>query len=117
MSLRRALRHPVRTAARLGLKIGEVPVTVTDISVGGARLALAPSITSVAVGDRLTIEVAGASIRAEVRWRLGQQAGVAFDAPIPAELYARINADSGCTAQAKRRPGRKGAPAPTIATS
>lgn len=106
MKLRRALRHPVEMAAKLGLKLGEVPVTIVDVSEGGARLALSPSITSVAVGDRLGIEVAGRNIGAEVRWVLGHQAGVSFDRPVSTEFVDRITGGSAVSAQARRRPAR-----------
>ena len=106
MHLRRALRSPVRLAAKLGLKRGEVPVAIVDISTGGARLALSPSITTLAVGDRLGIEVAGATLGSEVRWVLGHQAGVAFERPLSDEMLASLCGQSQLTAQAKRRPGR-----------
>ena len=114
MHLRRALRIPARTAAKLGLKLGEVPVRIVDVSTGGARLHVSPSITTVAVGDRLTIEAAGMAIPAEVRWRLGHQAGVAFDAALTeAELERVLSGPTGA-AQAKRRPPRRRAAASPV---
>lgn len=107
MHIRRALRSPVRLAAKLGLKLGEVPVTIVDVSTGGARLSLSPSITTIAVGDRLGIEVVGTTLGAEVRWVLGHQAGVAFDRQLPEELVDRICSGAASSVQAHRRPARR----------
>jgi hypothetical protein len=116
MQLRRALRLPVRTAAKLGLKFGEVPVRIVDISTGGARLTISPSITQIAIGDRLSIEVAGTVIPAEVRWRLGHQAGVQFEVQLTEPALSRILKGPAPAAQATRHPPRRrpAVPAPTV---
>lgn len=115
MSLRRALRHPVRIAARLGLKLGEVPARVVDLSREGARLSLSPAITAVDTGDRLTLSVGGSAVPALVRWRLGHQAGIAFDAPLPLDLFERLRETPDFVALAKRAPARR-RPGPIFAT-
>lgn len=116
MQLRRALRIPVRTAAKLGLKFGEVPVRIVDISTGGARLTLSPSITQVAIGDRLSIEVGGDIIPAEVRWRLGHQAGVQFEVQLSEPALERLLEGPAPAAQAHRRPPRRRPAAPAAST-
>ncbi len=109
MSLRHVLSNPARAAARLGLKRGEVSVSIVDISREGARLDIAPSImTPVNVGDRLSLAIEGLTVRAEVRWRLGRQAGVLFDQPLPDEVHERVTGDGRSSVQARRKPARRG---------
>ena len=112
MHLRRALRIPVRTAAKLGLKFGEVPIRIVDISTGGARLTISPSITQIAVGDRLSIEVGSAVLPAEVRWRLGHQAGVQFEVELSEPELERLLEGPAPSGQARRHPPRRRPAAP-----
>jgi hypothetical protein len=63
-------------------------VTISDLSVAGARLRTSPSVT---FGETATVEVPGLPrLVAQIRWSDGGEHGVTFQTPVPKQLIGDL---------------------------